>query len=91
LETRRSSAPVIGDGAPGIVETQEPVIPKGFRIGGERVEKLSGIKKALANAAAANREGRPYFIDAVMARRGLGAESTWHPDISIARMRAKKV
>ncbi len=66
-------------------------LAKGFRIGGERVEKPSGIKKALANAAAANREGRPYLIDAVMARRGLGAESTWHPDISIARIRTKKV
>jgi hypothetical protein len=40
---------------------------------------------------AATREGRPFMIDASIARRGPAAESTWYPDISIARNRNIKV
>jgi benzoylformate decarboxylase len=66
-------------------------IAAGFGIAGSKLESPGDIKKVLKRAMAATREGRPYVIDASIARRGPGAESTWHPDISIARNRNKQV
>jgi thiamine pyrophosphate-dependent acetolactate synthase large subunit-like protein len=66
-------------------------IAKGFEIAGSKLEKPSQIKKVMKRAIDATREGRPYMIDASILRRGLAAESTWHPDISIARGRSLKV
>jgi hypothetical protein len=34
-----------------------------------------------------NREGRPYLIDAMVERRGVLAESTWHSPFTIAGLR----
>ncbi|MGI9290415.1 MAG: thiamine pyrophosphate-binding protein [Gammaproteobacteria bacterium] len=66
-------------------------IAKGFEIDGSRLEKPSQINKVMKRAIAATREGRPYMIDASILRRGPAAESTWHPDTSIARKRQNKV
>ena len=66
-------------------------IARGFEIAGSKLEKPGQIKKVMKRAIAATREGRPYMIDASILRRGAGAESTWHPDISIARGRSRKV
>ncbi|MCP4001930.1 MAG: thiamine pyrophosphate-binding protein [Gammaproteobacteria bacterium] len=66
-------------------------IARGFEIAGSKLEKPGQIQKVMKRAIAATREGRPYIIDASILRRGVGAESTWHPDISIARGRSKKV
>lgn len=66
-------------------------IAKGFGIDGELVSQPIELKAAFARAAAVTREGRPYLIDAVIARRGKGADSTWHPEISIADRRTRKV
>jgi len=66
-------------------------IAKGFGIAGSKLEKPDQIEKVMKRATAATREGRPYMIDASIMRRGLAAESTWHPDISIARDRNIKV
>jgi len=66
-------------------------IAKGFGIAGSRLEKPGDIKKVVRRATAATREGRPYFIDASILRRGPAADSTWHPEISIARNRTVKV
>jgi len=66
-------------------------IAKGFEIDGSKLEKPDQIGKVMKRAIAATREGRPYMIDASILRRGPGAESTWHPDISIARDRTLKV
>jgi len=66
-------------------------IAKGFGIAGSKLEKPGDIKKVMKRAIAATREGGPYFIDASIARRGAGAESTFHPDISIARNRTVKI
>jgi thiamine pyrophosphate-dependent acetolactate synthase large subunit-like protein len=66
-------------------------IAKGFAIDGSKLEKPDQIAKVMKRAIAATREGRPYMIDASILRRGPGAESTWHPDISIARERKIKV
>ena len=66
-------------------------IARGFEIAGAVLEKPRDIPKCRKRALAATREGRPFLIDASIARRGAGAESTWHPDISIARDRNIKV
>ena len=66
-------------------------IAKGMGIAGSKLEKPGDIGKVMKRAIAATREGRPYFIDASVARRGPAAESTWHPDISIAAMRTRMV
>ncbi len=66
-------------------------IAKGFEIDGAVLDKPGNINKVMKRAIAATREGRPYFIDASIARRGPGAESTFFPDISIARNRTVKV
>jgi len=66
-------------------------IAKGFGIAGSQLEKPGDIQKVFKRAADANREGRPYMVDASIARRGPGAESTFHPDISIASGRSIKV
>jgi thiamine pyrophosphate-dependent acetolactate synthase large subunit-like protein len=66
-------------------------IAKGFGIDGELVSQPIELKAAFARATAVTREGRPYLIDAVIARRGKGADSTWHPEISIADRRTRKV
>jgi thiamine pyrophosphate-dependent acetolactate synthase large subunit-like protein len=66
-------------------------IANGFGIDGEMVSQPDELKAAFARAAAVTREGRPYLIDAVIARRGKGADSTWHPEISIADRRTRKV
>jgi len=66
-------------------------IARGFEIEGSKLEKPGQINKVMKRAIAATREGRPYMIDASILRRGPDAESTWHPDISIARDRKIKV
>ena len=66
-------------------------IAKGFDIDGIQISRPEEVALAMQRAAAVNREGRPYLIDAVIARRGPGAESTWHPEISIAARRSKLI
>jgi benzoylformate decarboxylase len=66
-------------------------IAKGFEIDGETVSEPDKIEAAVNRATAVTREGRPYIINAIIARRGPGADSTWHPDISIAERRSRKV
>jgi len=64
---------------------------RAFDIDGERVSTPDEARSALDRAAAVTREGRPYLIDAIIARRGPGADSTWHPELSIAARRSKKI
>ncbi|NND54540.1 MAG: thiamine pyrophosphate-binding protein [Gammaproteobacteria bacterium] len=66
-------------------------IAKGMGVAGSKLEKPGDIKKVIKRAVDATREGRPFMIDASIARRGPGAESTWHPEISIARNRTRKI
>ncbi len=58
-------------------------IARGFEIDGAVVSAPDEIGPAFARAVAANREGRPFLIDALIAQRGPGAGLNWHPDISI--------
>ena len=66
-------------------------IANGFDIEGQMISEPDDLKAAFARAAAVTREGRPYIIEAVIARRGDFADSTWHPEISIAARRTRKV
>ncbi|MFQ5635631.1 MAG: thiamine pyrophosphate-binding protein, partial [Gammaproteobacteria bacterium] len=59
-------------------------IAKGFDIEGAVIARPGEIAGVLRRAVAANREGRPFMIDALIAQRGPGAGVDWHPDISFA-------
>ncbi len=65
-----------------------------FAIPAERATDPAGFRKALKRAIAVTREGRPYLIDAMLMqldRRGVRTEQTWHPPLSIAANRTRKV
>jgi thiamine pyrophosphate-dependent acetolactate synthase large subunit-like protein len=67
-------------------------IAKGFGVDGEVVESPSQLKEALTRARKATVEGKPYLIDAQVARVGVAwAEQPWIPPIRIARERTRKV
>jgi thiamine pyrophosphate-dependent acetolactate synthase large subunit-like protein len=67
-------------------------IAKGFGVDGEVAESHEQFRAALARARKATVEGRPYLIDAQVARVGVAwAEKPWIPPISIARERTRKV
>jgi thiamine pyrophosphate-dependent acetolactate synthase large subunit-like protein len=62
-----------------------------FGIKGETVTHPGQIKPAMKNAIQATKDGRPYLIDALVERTGVGAESTWYPKLSVAAMRKRAV
>ena len=67
-------------------------IAKGFGVDGEVAESPEQLRAALGRARKATVEGRPYLIDAQVARVGVAwAEKPWIPPISIARERTRKV
>jgi benzoylformate decarboxylase len=59
-------------------------IAKGFGVDGEVVTTPAEVGPAIARAIAATREGRPYVLDAQVARTGSWAESTWYPKLSFS-------
>ena len=58
-------------------------IARGFDIEASTITHPNQIQTVLEQALAANREGRPFLIDAVIAQRGPGADMNWHPEITI--------
>ena len=67
-------------------------IAKGFGVDGEVVESPDQLKAALARARKSTRDGKPYLIDAQVARAStLWADKPWIPPISGAKMRTRKV
>ncbi len=67
-------------------------IAKGFGVDAEVVESPDQLKAALARARKATAEGKPYLIDAQVARYGVAwADKPWTPPIHIARERTRKV
>ena len=67
-------------------------IAKGFGVDAEVAESPDQLKAALARARKATVEGKPYLIDAQVARNGVAwADKPWTPPIRIARERTKKV
>lgn len=49
---------------------------------GERVTAGSGLSAALSRGIRATRDGSPYLIEVVIARVGLGSDSTWYQKYS---------
>jgi benzoylformate decarboxylase len=86
LEDRKDIACYLGDPNVDFVG-----IAKSFGINGELVSTPEQIKPAMKRAIQATKDGRPYLIDAILAQRGPGAGSNWHPDISIAAKRKRKI
>jgi thiamine pyrophosphate-dependent acetolactate synthase large subunit-like protein len=74
----------------GNPDTDFAGIAKSFGIKGERASSPSEIRDAMKRAIKVTRDGRPYLIDALIAQQGLGANTNWHPDISIADQRTRK-
>ena len=62
-----------------------------FGVQAELVKDPSQIKAALARAKRANVEGRPYLLEMLVQRDGVGAGSTWYPPFSVAAMRTRNV
>ena len=55
------------------------------------MKEAAQIKDALARAKRANVDGRPYLLDILVERDGVGAATAWHPSYSIAEQRTRKV
>lgn len=51
-------------------------------VSGERVTSAAGIRAALTRGIKATKDGNPYVIEAVVARVGPGADSTWYQKYS---------
>jgi benzoylformate decarboxylase len=62
-----------------------------FGVEGEVVAQPERIRAALERAKRANAEGRPYLLEMVIDRNGIGAASEWYPRLSIASLRTRKV
>jgi benzoylformate decarboxylase len=66
-------------------------LAEAFGVKGETVTAPAQLKPAITRAIESTRDGRPYLIDAVIARSGAGADSAWYPRYSVAAARTKKV
>jgi thiamine pyrophosphate-dependent acetolactate synthase large subunit-like protein len=66
-------------------------VAAGFGVGGEVVRTPGEIGPALERAIRMTREGKPYLIDALVGRTGVGAASTWYPRYSVAEARRRRV
>ena len=66
-------------------------VSRAFGVEAETVLEPAGLEAALQRAQSVNRDGAPYLIDARIMQQGHGANSTWHPDISIARIRKRPI
>ncbi|HKZ78084.1 MAG TPA: thiamine pyrophosphate-binding protein [Pyrinomonadaceae bacterium] len=66
-------------------------VASGFGIAGETVTNPAQIGPALDRAIKTTRDGKPYLLDVVVERSGIGAESTWYPAYSVARQRERRV
>jgi thiamine pyrophosphate-dependent acetolactate synthase large subunit-like protein len=58
---------------------------------GIRVENVSDLRPAIRRGIEATREGIPFLVDVDVARIGIGADSTWFQEFSVAQLREKKV
>ena len=56
-------------------------IADGFGVAGEVVHSPDDLKAALGRARRATLDGKPYLIDAQVARTGIWAEDPWVPEI----------
>jgi len=64
---------------------------KAHGVDAETVEDPSDIRPAIKRGIKAMKDGKPYLLNVRAERWGGVGEETWHPDISIAGMRTRKV
>jgi thiamine pyrophosphate-dependent acetolactate synthase large subunit-like protein len=62
-----------------------------FGVDGEAVTEPAQIRAALDRAKRATIEGRPYLLEMLIRRDGIGAASTYYPAYSVADQRTRKV
>jgi thiamine pyrophosphate-dependent acetolactate synthase large subunit-like protein len=62
-----------------------------FGVEGEAVSEPAKIREALDRAKRATIEGRPYLLEFIIRRDGIGAASTYYPHFSVADERTRKV
>jgi benzoylformate decarboxylase len=62
-----------------------------YGVEGETVSDPAKIQEQLGRAKRANVEGRPYLLDILVDREGVGAASEWYPPYSIAGKRTRRV
>jgi len=62
-----------------------------FGIKGEVVANPAEIRPALERAIRSTRDGKPYILDMLVERSGIGAESTWYARYSVAEKRKRRV
>ncbi len=62
-----------------------------YGVQAEQVSDPAKLKAALARARHATREGRPYLLDVLVDRDGVGAASEWYPAYSVAAQRSRRV
>jgi thiamine pyrophosphate-dependent acetolactate synthase large subunit-like protein len=67
------------------------LLAKAHNIDGEVVREPAMLRAAIDRGLATMAAGRPYLLDVRTERWGKGGELTWHPDISISRMRTRQV
>ncbi len=66
-------------------------VASAFGVAGEVVTSPDQLRPALERAIKATRGGKPYLLDVVVERSGVGAESTWYPAFSVADYRDRRV
>jgi len=64
---------------------------KSHGIDGETVKAPGELRAAIKRGIRAMKDGRPYLLDVHAERWGGVGDYTWHPEISIADMRTRKV
>jgi acetolactate synthase-1/2/3 large subunit len=62
-----------------------------FGVEAELVKEPGQIKAAIARGKRATAEGRPYLLEILIQRDGVGAGSTWYPPFSVAALRTRHV
>ena len=66
-------------------EIEHAVIARGYGVDGHRITKPGDVKEALKRGLRSIREGKPYVLDIVIARRFAGADATWDQRFSVAK------
>ncbi|MFN7949713.1 MAG: thiamine pyrophosphate-binding protein [Blastocatellia bacterium] len=75
----------------GSPDVQMVALAAGFGVKGERISAPAEIAPAMQRALAATRDGKPYLIDAQIARSGMWGDAPWYPQLSLAHERNRKV
>ncbi len=66
-------------------------LAKSMGVDGQVAEDASALSAALARARSVNEDGAPFLIDLKVMQKGHGANENWHPSVSIASRRTRKI